>query len=202
MKAWTIEEDTFLAMNYATMRAEDISAHVGRSKEAVYCRAKYIGLHKENPANFKEGHKGGKPFAPGNVPWNSGTSKKSITPLRDKITAIFAEQKEATLADLAATTGSTTSACWKVCSKLRAAGNIHIARYQSSTRAAINHEAVYRIGLGVDADRPGFVEPRPVFEPDPYEIQPIPAPTLGAWGLCWPNNQGAISSGKELEVTP
>lgn len=196
MTPWTIEQDTFLANNYATMRAEDIGAAVGRSKEAVYCRAKYIGLHKENPANFREGHKGGKPFTPGNVPWNAGTAKKSITPLRDKIIAIFAEQQEATLAGLSEATGSTTAACWKVCSALRAAGNIHVARYQRSARTAINHEAVYRIGLGVDAERPGFVEPKPVLN-DPYEIQPIPAPTLGAWGCVW--NTAAKST--ELEGT-
>jgi hypothetical protein len=166
------------------MRAEDIGAAVGRSKEAVYCRAKYIGLHKENPANFRKGTKNGRPFAPGNVPWNAGTARKSTTPLRDKIVAIFAERQEATLADLSKATGSTTAACWKVCSALRASGNIHVARYQRSARTAINHEAVYRIGLGVDAERPGFVEPQPVLD-DPYEIQPIPAPKLGPWGCVW-----------------
>ena len=187
MKAWTILEDAFLATHYAAMRAEDIGAAIGRSKEAVYCRAKYIGLFKENPTNFRKGTKNGKPFTTGNVPWNAGTARKSITPLRDKIITTFAEQKEATLAALAQVTGATTAACWKVCSKLRSEGNVHITRYQPAKRSAINHEAVYRIGLGVDADRPSAIEPKQVFESDPYEILPIPAPTLGAWGLCWPN---------------
>ena len=180
MNKWTESEDSYLATHYATIAVVDIGEHLGRTRDAVYYRAKTLGLRRENQGHFT-GMEIGKQFQPGNVPWNAGTGKKVPT-LREKIAAWLAEHREATILQLSAATGSTRSSCWKACDELRRQGNLHIVRYSPVLGSNGNWEAVYRIGHGEDAVYPIRKEPE---AEDPYEVQPVPRPVLGAWGLSW-----------------
>lgn len=180
---WTDTEDCYLAKNFNDAEMWRMTADLGRSRDAIYCRAKKLGLHRENRTTFKPGQTAiGTPFQPGNVPWNANPNGKPVL-LRDKITALLATYQDQTIAQMVVATGSNAASCWRVCNKLRAQGNLHIAQYLP---APGNAEAVYRIGRGVDAIKPDPERVRPANEPDPYELVPVPRPQLGLWGCTWP----------------
>ena len=179
---WTDTEDCYLAKNFNDAEMWRMVADLGRSRDATYCRARKLGLTRENRTQFKAGQKpAGTPFAAGNVPWNANPNGKPVL-LREKITALLATYQDQTISQMVAATGSNAASCWRVCNKLREQGNLHIAEYRP---APGNCEAVYRIGRGVDAVKPDPEKTRPATEPDPYELVPVPRPTLGLWGCVW-----------------
>lgn len=178
---WTEAQDGYLACNFDTAEMSVMVDVLGRSHNAIYYRAKVLGLRRRNRGHFAKGFIRGTPFRPGSTSWNAGTAKPK-TPLRDKIIDLLAAHQDQTISQMMEVTGSSASSCWRVCNLLRAQGNLHIVEYRP---APGNWEAVYRIGCGVDAEKPGPDRVRPANEPDPYEIQPVPRPQLGAWGLSW-----------------
>ena len=192
MSKWTESEDSYLATHYATIAVVDIAEHLGRTRDAVYYRAKMLGLRRENHGLFT-GAVVGKRFAAGNVPWNVGTAKKPKL-LREKIIDLMVEHQEHTLKQLSKATGSTRASCWRACDELRRQGNLHVSRYEAVFESAGNWEAIYRIGHGEDAVYPIHKEPE---AEDPYEVQPVPRPVLGAWGCTWNTTKGATGAGKE-----
>lgn len=173
MKPWTLDEMVYLTKHYATKDMREICAHLGRSVFSIHGKAKFMELHRENGGRI-----------------NSETAKVmrklqgNPTPLRDKIIAMFAEHQELTIHQMRKACNTRASSCWRVCDKLSKQGNIHLARYRAVDSAAGNYEAVYRIGAGVDAEKPATRRMEP--NEDVYEIQPIPFPQLGLWGLVWP----------------
>lgn len=178
---WTEKQDAFLASHYADAPMMAIIEATGRTMHAIHARARALGLRRPNKGCFDGSKPLGRRFAPGQKPWNFQEAKPPT--LRDKIIALFAERRELTISDMHKATGSTKSACWRVCETLRAERGIHISRYRPTEKAAGNFEAVYCIGVGTDAEKPNHRRAEP--KEDAYEIQPIPRPKLGLWGLVW-----------------
>lgn len=181
---WTEKQDAYLASNYATAPMIAIIKATGRTMHAIHARARSLGLKRPNKGVFDGTKPLGRRFAPGQKPWNFKETKPPT--LRDKIIALFAERRELTIGHMHKATGSTKSACWRVCETLRTERGIHISRYQPAANSAENFEAVYCIGVGADAEKPTTRRIDP--NEDAYEIQPIPRPVLGLWGLVWNTN--------------
>lgn len=178
---WTYEDDAYLAINFSSAPMDEMIQHLGRTKFAIYCRAKNMKLHRENSGRFtQESRPEGKPFRMGDRAWNTAAVKKES--LRERLIALFVERQELTILDMHKATKSTKSACWRVCDNLRRHGNIHIARYQFARNVERNYEAVYRVGAGVDAVKP---DNRRIEQYTAHQPQPVPRPSLGAWGVVW-----------------
>lgn len=175
VKRWSFSEDAYLAANFDSATMAEMIAATGRTKDAIYSRAKVLKIHRENRGRIGHGrYLVGTPFRPGSIPHK--------TSLRDTVIAELVKHKERTTRQLCAATGSKANAIWKTCDYLRKQGNLHTVRFQPCDRSVGNFVAVYRIGAGVDAVMPvRKKEP----EPNPHEIQPIPRPKLGAWGCVW-----------------
>lgn len=171
-KPWALDEMVYLTKHYATKEVREICAHLDRSVNSIHGKATAMELHRENGGRI-----------------NKETAKVmrklqgNPTPLRDKIIALFAEHQELTINQMRKACNARAASCWRVCDKLSRQGNIHISRYQAVESAAGNFEAIYRIGAGVNAERPTTRRMEP--KEDAYEIQPIPRPKLGLWGLVW-----------------
>lgn len=184
MSRWTLAEDAYLAGNFASAPMGSIIAATGRTLHAIYSRAKVLGLRRENQGRIgkRPGFIAGTPFRKGGNPHK--------TNLRDAIIRELVENGERTVRQLRAATGSSSSAIWKACYRLKEQNNLHVARWQPTKNSPGNIEAVYRIGAGEDAEKPDVWKPlsaevkRPPSAKD-HEPQPIPRPTLGPWGLVW-----------------
>lgn len=173
MSRWTHSEDAYLAVHFAETSMAEMIQSLGRTKDAIYCRARTLGLKRVNRGKFPKGFIGGTPFRKGSIPHK--------TNIRDAIIKALAENHEQTSGQLRKATGSVNSSIWKTCEALKAQNNIHICRWQQVKNSPGNIEAVYRIGAGIDADKPS----RSKKEPDIYTPQQIPRPPLGPWGLSW-----------------
>ena len=177
MSRWSHSEDTYLAMNFATATMDEMVAHLGRSKDGIYCRAKILGLQRPNRGRIGHGRfLVGTPFRLGSIPHK--------TNVRDAVIKALTEHVEQTSRQLAsAAKVRSVSSVWTVCALLRKQKNIHIVRFQPCPTSPGNIEAVYRIGHGVDAVHP--TKDAPEQKKDIYKPDPIPRPVLGAWGCVW-----------------
>lgn len=202
MSLWTITEDAYLATNYPTLPLPTMTAHLGRSINAIHCRARKLEIRRINMGNLRIRFVTSGRFQPGQKSWNAGTAKpkENSVPrlsLRDKIIAQLVEHGERTVTQLSKSTGSTKSSIQRLLCKIRDQKNCHVDRYEPATNSPGNNQAVWKIGAGKDAQKPdGCGTPtRPgqeIYEPDP-----IPRPTLGAWGCVWNTTSGAAGAGKE-----
>lgn len=189
MTPWSIDETVFLVRHYATMPLAELSANLAdfgvaeRSISAIHARARYLDIHRENAGKFDG---------------TNGAPPPCSSPLRDHIIRLFVERTELTVAEMSAATGSSASSCWKVCKRLKAQENIHISRYQNPTKAPGNWAAVYRVGIGKDAEKPAAKVVTKEVEPEDiiYEPQPVPRPALGLWGLVWNTTNPAQVAGE------
>lgn len=84
---WTPEQDQFLSAQYPHKRAEDVAAALGIRLNAVYRRAKHLGLSKSE--DFKNSAASGRlngvqgtatRFASGHVPWTKGQKGIHLSP--------------------------------------------------------------------------------------------------------------------------
>lgn len=187
---WSEADDAYLAANFRDCEMWRMMNHLDRSRDSIHYRAQVLGLKRPNPTLFKPRQVAvGVPFSKGNVPWNVGIKKESGKParkertmLRDKIIAMMLAYGNQTVGKLAAATEANPSAIWKACNKMRKANELHVAAY---IPAPGKHIIVYALGRGEDAACPESKTMVEVNDPDPYEIQPIPRPALGLWGLVW-----------------
>lgn len=202
MSLWTITEDAYLGTHYPTAPMATMAAHLGRSIDAIHCRARKLEIRRVNMGNLRFRFRTDSGFKPGHKPWNAGTAKPKEKPaprlsLRDKIIAALVEHKELTVAQLSKATGSTKSSVQRTLCKIREQNNCHVDRYIDVDNSPGNVCGVWRIGAGKDAPKPeGCGTPAPR-GPEIYEPDPIPRPTLGAWGCVWNTTSGASGAGKE-----
>lgn len=202
MSLWLIEEDAYLATNYPSAPLATMAAHLGRSIDAIHCRARRLEIRRINMGNLRFRFCKISSFRPGHKPWNAGTAKIKAKPaqrlsLRDKIIAELVEHQERTVTQLSKATGSTKSSIQRLCGRIRDQHNCHVDRYEPVPSSPGNFQAVWKIGAGKDAPKPeGCGTPAPR-GPDIYEPDPIPRPTLGAWGCVWNTTNGASGAGKE-----
>ena len=184
MSRWTISEDAYLATHFASAPMDSIIAATGRTKDAIYSRAKVLELRRDNQGRIgkRRDFMPGTPFRKGSIPWK--------TNLRDAIISSLAEHTERTTRQLRATSGASASSVWKACARLKDQNNLHIARWQPTANSPGNIEAVYRIGAGVDAEKPTAREEKNKREERElslgvFDVQPVPMPVLGPWGCVW-----------------
>lgn len=181
---WSFEHQAYLAANFARAPMADMIAATGRTMHAIYSKAKDMGLKRDNRGRIGHGRfLKGSPFRPGSRPWK--------TNVRDAIVKALAERTELTAKQLMAASGSGHSGVWKACDRLLKQGNIHVVRWQQVVNSPGNWEAVYRIGVGVSAEKPATGNRQHEQKEDPHEIQTVPRPKLGPWGLCWGNTTNA-----------
>lgn len=190
MSLWTITEDAYLGTHYPSAPLATMAAHLKRSIDAIHCRARKLEIRRINMGNMRFRFCTTSSFKPGNKPWNAGTAKPKEKPaqrlsLRDKIIAELVEHQERTVTQLSKATGSTKSSIQRLCGRIRDQHNCHVARYEPVPSSPGNFQAVWKIGAGKDAQKPegcGVPDKR---GPEIYEPDPIPRPTLGAWGCVW-----------------
>lgn len=188
MSHWTLTEDAYLASNYPTAPLATMAAHLGRSIDAIHCRARKLEIRRVNMGNLRIRFCHSGRFQPGNKAWNAGTAKPKENPaprlsLRDKVIAELSKHGERTIYQLHKATGSTKSACHRVLCQIRAQGNCHIDRYEPVPNSPDNSQGVWKIGAGRDAQKPdGCGTPTRTVQ-DIYQPDPIPRPVLG-WLGC------------------
>lgn len=182
---WTQEQSALLVSMYPTSEMKDIIKATGKTLDAIYSKAKTLGLRRENQAKFKPGEARGHKFQPGNKSWNAGRSVFKIT-TRDLVLGEFKRNPVQTTITLAQATGARRSGCWVVCNDLVSKGLAHISGWICDKSTNWNKLAIYTFGPGDSVEwTPRQQKNQP--DEDPYEIQPIPRPVLGLWGICWPN---------------
>lgn len=191
---WTPEQVALLRAMYPTSSMESIIKATGKTQDSVYSKAKTLGLRRENTAKFKPGEARGHKYPKGNVPWNAGKSVFKIT-TRDLVLGEFKRNPAQTTITLAHATGARRSGCWTVCNDLVSKGLAHISGWICDKSTNWNKLAIYTYGPGDSVEwTPRQQKNQP--DEDPYEIQPIPRPPIGLWGLCWPVNQSLPSAGE------
>jgi hypothetical protein len=183
---WTEEQDALLRAMYPANPMPEIVESTGRTVHAVYARAKVLKLSRESKTKFGKGQKGGKGFAPGNVPWNAGKTVFKATHPHDKVLHEFRNHQEQTARSLSEATGMRKSACAAVCRNMVKKGEAHVVRWEVVKTSKWNKVAVYGFGPGENAPRPPS-KASLANESNPFEVLPIPTPPIGLWGLCWPN---------------
>lgn len=182
---WTKEQIALLVAMYPSSPMQEITAATGRSKEGVYAKAQALKLKRENKAKFIPGDVRGHKFKPGNKPWNTGKAVFKITS-RDLVLGEFKRNPIQTTKTLSDATGVSRSGCWSVCNRLVSIGEAHISGWICDKSTNWNNLAIYTFGPGESVEwTPRQQKNQP--DKDPYEIQPIPRPNLGLWGICWPN---------------
>lgn len=179
---------------YAKSPMSEMIAAIGKSQDAIYSKAKLLKLRRENSRRFGQpgaaiGHK----YAKGNVPWNAKPGAWRVPTSKELIAAEFEKNPTQTVHTLSAATGIRAANCGQVCNHMVKRGELHITGWKYGRETRWNRIAVYELGYGQSVEWKN-----PAAQDNPYEIQPIPAPTLGLWGLCWPiTTQGAAGAGKE-----
>jgi len=182
---WTKEQDAFLRAMYPSNPMQEIIEATGKTMNAIYARAQLLGLERENKSKFKPGDQRGHKFQPGNKSWNTGKAVFKITS-RDLVLGEFKRNPSQTTKSLSLATGVRRSGCWTICNDLVKKGLAHISGWVCSKETNWNKEATFTYGPGESTEwTPRQQKNQP--DEDPYEIQPIPRPTLGLWGICWPN---------------
>lgn len=190
MSLWTISEDAYLATNYPTAPLATMAEHLDRSIDAIHCRARKLEVRRVNMGNLRFRFQSGAAFKSGHRPWNAGTAKPKETPtkrlsLRDKIIAGLVEHSERTVTQLSKTTGSNKSSVQRLLCRIRDQKNCHIDRYDPVPNSPGNFQAIWKIGAGLDAEKPENCGAPKRRAEDIYEPIPIPRPPLGLWGLVW-----------------
>lgn len=180
---WTTEQIALLVAMYPTNQMQEIIDATGRSKEAIYAKAQSLNLQRQNKTVFGSGNNNGIKFAKGHTPWNAGRSVFKIT-TRDLVIGEFKRNPVQTTITLSQATGAIRSGCWAVCNDLVKKGLAHVSGWVCDKSTKWNKLAIYTFGPGESVE--WTPRHRPPDEPDPYEIQPIPRPQLGLWGVCWP----------------
>jgi len=186
MSRWNLTEDAYLATNYPTLPLPTMAAHLGRSIDAIHCRARKLEIRRVNMGNLHIRFCTSSQFQPGHKAWNAGTAKPKVkapraprTSLRDKVIALLTAHGECLVSSMSKTTGSTQSAILKVLSSIREHGNAHIVRWEPVSGG---HAGVWVPGAGEDAPKPAQLTQHQI---DNHAPVPIPRPTLGAWGVVW-----------------
>lgn len=169
---WTTREDAYLAVNFSSASMPEMVEATGRTKDAIYSRAKVLGLTRNERVAHRE-------FIRGTVLHKDTLPKKRT--VRDVVISELTKHIERTGRQLMAATGATKCTIWKVCDRLRKQGNIHVSRFQESEISPGNWEAVYRINAGVDAVSPAVLKQKKEAKDNPHKVQPIPHPTLSMW---------------------
>ena len=180
---WTQEQVALLVAMYPTRPMKDIAEATGRTIAAIYVKARHMKIARENQAKFgkanaPEGHK----FPKGHKPWNAGRSQFKVTS-RDLVLGEFKRNPVQTTKSLSAATGVRRSGCWTICNGLVKAGKAHISGWRCGKETNWNKEAEYTFGPGESLP---WTPRQKSDDSDPYEIQPIPTPPIGLWGICWP----------------
>lgn len=179
---WPPEQVALLVAMYPTHPMKAISEATGRTINAIYAKSQALKLSRENKAKFVSGDPRAHKFAPGHKPWNAGKSQFKITS-RDLVLGEFKRNQVQTTKSLSAATGVRRSGCWTICNGLVKAGKAHISGWRCGKETNWNKEAEYTFGPGESMP---WTPRQKSDDSDPYEIQPIPRPTIGLWGLCWP----------------
>ncbi len=193
---WTREQDALLRAMYPLRPMAEIIEATGRSKEAIYARAQRFELKREHQTQFgKSGAPEGHKFQKGCKPWNAGKAVFKITS-RDRVLGEFRRDPIQTTKSLSAATGVRRSGCWIICNELVKKGQAYISGWKCSKETNWNKEAEYTFGQGESLPWTPR-QKKSEIEEDPYQILPVPRPTLGVWGLCWPITNGANGAGKE-----
>ncbi len=179
---WPPEQVALLVAMYPTHPMKAISEATGRTVNAIYAKAQGMKISRENQAKFKSGDPRAHKFAPGHKPWNAGRSQFKVTS-RDLVLGEFKRNPVQTTKSLSDATGVRRSGCWTICNGLVKAGKAHISGWRCGKETNWNKEAEYTFGPGESLP---WTPRRNKTEGDPYEIQPIPRPPIGLWGVCWP----------------
>ena len=179
---WPPEQVALLVAMYPTHPMKAISEATGRTINAIYAKSQALKLSRENKAKFVSGDPRAHKFAPGHKPWNAGRSQFKVTS-RDLVLGEFKRNPVQTTKSLSAATGVRRSGCWTICNGLVKAGKAHISGWRCGKETNWNKEAEYTFGPGESLP---WTPRQNKAEGDPYEIQPIPRPPIGLWGVCWP----------------
>ena len=179
---WTKEQVALLVAMYPTHPMKDIAEATGRTMNAIYAKSQALKLSRENKAKFVSGDPRAHKFAPGHKPWNAGRSQFKVTS-RDLVLGEFKRNPVQTTKSLSAATGVRRSGCWTICNGLVKAGKAHISGWRCGKETNWNKEAEYTFGQGESLP---WTPRQKSDDSDPYEIQPIPRPPIGLWGVCWP----------------
>ena len=140
-------------------------------------------MKREHQTQFgKSGAPEGHRFQKGCKPWNAGKAVFKITS-RDRVLGEFRRDPIQTTKSLSAATGVRRSGCWIICNELVKKGQAYISGWKCSKETNWNKEAEYTFGPGESLP---WTPRQNKAEGDPYEIQPIPRPPIGLWGICWP----------------
>lgn len=172
---WTAAEDEYIRANYATAPITEMSAHLGRTDNAIWNRGQFLKLSRENCARFK----------PGNVPINKGKARTDGRfPLMLKCEELLRQHPDGLtqheLAERIGCLASSVSFALQIMRRAQFCG----ARIDRWVPLPPRHwVAKYVIGHGRDAAKPKKEEP--IEEPvDPCQIVPVPRPAKFLWGQC------------------
>lgn len=187
---WTKEQVALLVAMYPTHPMSAIAEATGRTMAAIYVKARKLKVPRENQAKFKSGDPRAHKFAPGHKPWNAGRAEFKVTS-RDLVLGEFKRNPVQTTKSLSAATGVRRSGCWTICNGLVKAGKAHISGWRCGKETNWNKEAEYTFGPGESLP---WTPRQNKAEGDPFEILPVPRPTIGLWGVCWPTITSQMSA--------
>lgn len=187
---WPPEHVALLVAMYPTYPMKAISEATGRTVNAIYAKAQGMKISRENQAKFKSGDPRAHKFAPGHKPWNAGRAEFKVTS-RDLVLGEFKRNPVQTTKSLSAATGVRRSGCWTICNGLVKAGKAHISGWRCGKETNWNKEAEYTFGPGESLP---WTPRQNKAEGDPFEILPVPRPTIGLWGVCWPTITSQMSA--------
>lgn len=175
---WTLKELVLLTKHYGTIpKLRQLSADmqavsgITRTVYSIHAKARVLKLSRENGGrkNIK------------NIGKKTRFNTTNPAPLRDKIMAILASRSNVTISELAVETGTWLSSCFICVEGIVKAGKAHVSGIEKIGRTK---RKLYSAGPA-PADAP-IIEKRQNKPIESRHADPIPRPTLGAWGLTWP----------------